>query len=305
MAQQAMAQQDMSQTAEQSDAAAAAAAIAADIDAMSAERLADLPDAGAEELPASAEAPDAPSGPEATTYLLIKELRSISRARSLRLQPEDLIVAVDGQPFQKDIDTFLDIMFECDPDNGVVLSIWRQGVIFNVIARGPLGCVLEHAKPEVSEKATADFADVVVEPQENYTTFEVLRDIFRNCIVLDTRLSPTAMIFPPIWCLQNRLWEVLIATFLVYGITLAVHWVLFIIAYVVLAIYFKKAHLVLRRSFAMMRGRHIWLVVAAKSELEAQRLCRKLDPKSVFVPDLVGPPVTDEPPKKRRRRRGK
>ena len=136
----------------------------------------------------------------------------------------------------------------------MVLSIWRQGVIFNVIARGPLGCVLEHAKPEVSEKATADFADVVVEPQENYTTFEVLRDIFRNCIVLDTRLSPTAMIFPPIWCLQNRLWEVLVATFLVYGITLAVHWVLFIIAYVVLAIYFKKAHLVLRRSFAMMRG---------------------------------------------------
>ena len=41
------------------------------------------------------------------------------------------------------------------------------------------------------------------------------------------------------------------------------------------------------------------------AELEAQRLCRKLDPKSVFVPDLVGPPVTDEPPKKRRRRRGK
>ena len=299
-----MAQQDMSQTAEQSDAAAAAEAIAADIEAMSAERLADLPEAGAEELPASAEALDAPSGPGATTYLLIKELRSISRARSLRLQPEDLIVAVDGQPFQKDIDTFLDIMFECDPDNGVVLSIWRQGVIFNVIARGPLGCVLEHAKPEVSEKATADFADVVVEPKETYTTFEVLRDIFRNCIVLDTRLSPTAMIFPPIWCMQNRLWEVLVATFLVYGITLAVHWVLFIIAYVVLAIYFKKAHLVLRRSFAMMRGRHIWLVLAAKSELEAQRLCRKLDPKSVFVPDLVGPPVTDEPPKKRRRRRG-
>ena len=90
--------------------------------------LADLPDAGAEEVSASAEALDAPSGPEATTYLMIKELRSISRARSLRLQPEDGIVAVDGQPFHKDIDTFLDIMFECDPENGVVLSIWRHGV---------------------------------------------------------------------------------------------------------------------------------------------------------------------------------
>ena len=104
--------------------------------------------------------------------------------------------------------------------------------------------------------------------------------------------------------MQNRLWEVLIATFLIYGATLAVHWVLFIIAYVVLGLYLRKAHLILRRSFAMMRGRHIWMVVATKSELEVQRLCRRLDSKSVFVPDLVGPPVTDEPPKKRRRRRG-
>jgi hypothetical protein len=301
-----MEQQDTAQTTNSVDAAAAAAAaaaaVAADIDAMAAVQVRD-PDA--EESAHRYEATEAgvEPGQEATTFLTIKELRSISRARSLRLQPDDLIVAIDGQPFQKDIETFLDIMFECDPENGVVLSIWRQGIIFNVIARGPLGCVLEHAKPETSEQAAKDFAGIVVEPQENYATFEVLRDIFRNCIVLDTRLSPMAMIFPPLWCVQNRLWEVLIAVFLVYGITLAVHWVLFVIAFVVLGIYFRKAHLVLRRSFAMMRGRHIWMVVAEKSEQETQRLCRKLDPKCIFVPDLVGPPVVDEPPKKKRRRR--
>ena len=294
-----MAQQDIAQDSEQAAAAMAAASIAADIDTI----------IGADEPPVTVgSAPDMADGaaaqtPGATTYLVVKELRSISRARSLRLQAEDLIVAVDGQAFHGDIESFLDIMFECDADNGVVLTIWRNGVIFNVIARGPLGCVLEHAKPETAEKATADFIGTTVEPQENYITFEVLRDIFRNCIVIDTRLSPMAMIFPPLWCLQNRLWEVLIALFLVYGVTLAVHWALFVIAYIILGVYFRKAHLVLRRSFAMMRGRHIWLVLAAKSELEAQRLCRRLDPKSIFVPDLVGPPVTDEPPKKRRRRR--
>ena len=304
-----MAQQDPAQTIDQADAAAAAAAaaaaVAADIDAISAKQDG-APYSMEADSQTSGRPADAPAGGQAqpNTYLLIKELRSISRARSLRLQAEDMIIAIDGQPYQGDIDTFLDIMFECDPENGVVLSIWRSGIIFNVIARGPLGCVLEHCKPELAEQATKDFADVVVEPRENYATFEVLRDIFRNCIVLDTRLSPSAMFFPPLWCVQNRLWEVLIATFLVYGITLAVHWVLFVIAYVLLSIYFKKAHLVLRRSFAMMRGRHIWLVLAVKSELEAQRLCRQMDPKSIFVPDLVGPPVTDEPPKKRRRRRG-
>ena len=38
------------------------------------------------------------------------------------------------------------------------------------------------------------------------------------------------MIFPPLWCVQNRLWEAMIALFLVYGVTLAVHWALFVIA---------------------------------------------------------------------------
>jgi hypothetical protein len=304
-----MAEQELAENTEAMAAAMAAAAVAEEIDAISSQTAGMSQDAAATGAdPATAAGPAAAYGATAedaaTTYLMVKELRAISRARSLRLQAEDLIVAIDGVPFHKDIETFLDVMFECDPENGRVLTIWRKGVIFNVIARGPLGCVLEHAKQEVSEAATEDFKGFTVEPIESYVTFEVLRDIYRNCMVLDTRLSPMAMIFPPLWVVQNRLWEVLIAVFLIYGSTLAVHWVLFLIAYVVLGMYFRKAHLVLRRSFAMMRGRHIWLVVAETSELETQRLCRRMDPKCIFVPDLVGPPVVDEPPKKRRRRRG-
>jgi hypothetical protein len=304
-----MAERELAENTEAMVAAMAAAAVAEEIDAISSQTAGMSQDAAATAAdPATAAGPAAAYGATAedaaTTYLMVKELRAISRARSLRLQAEDLIVAIDGVPFHKDIETFLDVMFECDPENGRVLTIWRKGVIFNVIARGPLGCVLEHAKQEVSEAATEDFKGFTVEPIESYVTFEVLRDIYRNCMVLDTRLSPMAMIFPPLWVVQNRLWEVLIAVFLIYGSTLAVHWVLFLIAYVVLGMYFRKAHLVLRRSFAMMRGRHIWLVVAETSELETQRLCRRMDPKCIFVPDLVGPPVVDEPPKKRRRRRG-
>ena len=302
MAEQELAENNGAMTAEK-----AAAAIAADIDTINEERRSDVHNiaaASGEQDTESSSSTSPVSGEQpATTYLKIKELRTISRARSLRLQPEDLVVAVDGAPFHKDIEAFLDVMFECDPEKGRVLTIWRGGILFNVLARGPLGCVLEHAKPDVSEKATQDFQTFNVEPIENYITFEVLRDIYRNCMVLDTSLSPMAVIFPPLWLMQNRLWEVLIATFLIYGTTLAVHWALFIIAYVLLSMYFRKAHLVLRRSFAMMRGRHIWLVVAEKSELEIQRLCRRMDPKCIFVPDLVGPPVVDEPPKKRRRRR--
>ena len=300
-----MAEQELADNTEAMAAVIAATEVAGDIDMVTSERRNNADQASStDRQPADIGTAGADSAGEvATTYLMVKELRAISRARSLRLQAEDIIVAIDGLPFHKDIETFLDIMFECDPENGRVLTIWRQGVLFNVIARGPLGCVLEHAKPDVSEKATADFKTYTVDPIETYATFEVLRDIFRNCIVLDTRLSPMAIVFPPLWLMQNRLWEVMVAVFLIYGSTLAVHWVLFVIAYIVLSLYFRKAHLVLRRSFAMMRGRHIWMVVAEKSELETQRLCRRIDPKCVFTPDLIGPPVVDEPPKKRRRRR--
>ena len=300
-----MAEQELADNTEAMAAVMAAAEVAGDIDMMTSERQNNADQASStDRQPADIGTANGGSdGEVATTYLMVKELRAISRARSLRLQAEDIIVAIDGLPFHKDIETFLDIMFECDPENGRVLTIWRQGVLFNVIARGPLGCVLEHAKPDASEKATVDFKTYTVDPIETYATFEVLRDIFRNCIVLDTRLSPMAIVFPPLWLMQNRLWEVMVAVFLIYGSTLAVHWVLFVIAYIVLSLYFRKAHLVLRRSFAMMRGRHIWMVVAEKSELETQRLCRRIDPKCVFTPDLIGPPVVDEPPKKRRRRR--
>ena len=259
-----MAEQELADNTEAMAAVMAAAEVAGDIDMMTSERQNNADQTSStDRQPADIGTASGDSAEEvATTYLMVKELRAISRARSLRLQAEDIIVAIDGLPFHKDIETFLDIMFECDPENGRVLTIWRQGVLFNVIARGPLGCVLEHAKPDVSEKATVDFKTYTVDPIETYATFEVLRDIFRNCIVLDTRLSPMAIVFPPLWLMQNRLWEVMVAVFLIYGSTLAVHWVLFVIAYIVLSLYFRKAHLVLRRSFAMMRGRHIWMVVA-------------------------------------------
>ena len=298
-----MAEQGLAENGDQAAAAMAAAAIEADIDSMMEQPVRD--GSSAEEAQGDASDGTPPAAADgASTFLVIKELRGISRGRSLRLQPEDIVVAVDGMPYHQDIETFLDIIFECDPETGKLLTIWRNGVLFNVIVRGPLGCTLEHARPEVAEKVTADFAKYTAPQIGTLATYEVLRDMFRKCIVIDTRLSQMAMIFPPLWLAQNRLWEVLIATFLIYGATLSVHWVLFVITYVILSIYFRKAHLVLRRSFAMMRGRHIWIVAAAASELEIQRLCRSLDAKCTFTPDLVGPPQVEEAPRKRRRRRG-
>ena len=185
-----MAEQGLAENGDQAAAAMAAAAIEADIDSMMEQPVRD--GSSAEEAQGDASDGTPPAAADgASTFLVIKELRGISRGRSLRLQPEDIVVAIDGMPYHQDIETFLDIIFECDPETGKLLTIWRNGVLFNVIVRGPLGCTLEHAKPEVAEKVTADFARIHCRPPiETYATFEVLRDIFRKCIVIDTRLSP-------------------------------------------------------------------------------------------------------------------
>ena len=95
----------------------AAAEVAGDIDMMTSESRNNADQASStDRQPADIGTVSGGSAGEvATTYLMVKELRAISRARSLRLQAEDIIVAIDGLPFHKDIETFLDIMFECDP----------------------------------------------------------------------------------------------------------------------------------------------------------------------------------------------
>ena len=47
-------------------------------------------------------------------------------------------------------------------------------------------------------------------------------------------------ILPPFWLIQNKLWEVLLVTLSVYLITLSVAWWMFLITWILLAIYFNK-----------------------------------------------------------------
>ena len=78
---------------------------------------------------------------------------------------------------------------------------------------------------------------------------------------------------------------------------------LLLITSVLLSLYFKRAHLVLLRSFSLVRGYHMWMVIAAKSELEVQKVCRQIDEKTTFEVELIGPAEPEEKPKKRRRRK--
>ena len=237
------------------------------------------------------------------SFLKLKEHGTFSRTRALRLKESDVIIAVDGNLFHDSTDNLTDLLSEEDVDHWII-TIYRAGVIFEVAARGPLGGSYEYCKPQECQTIESALKKHTFHPKVDYKIYEVLKDISKSCDIYDTSYTPLAVYAPPLWLMQQRMWEPLIAIVAVYLITLNVNIFLFILAAVLISLYFKRGQLILRRSYSMYQDRTVWITIAATSELEAQKSCRDIDPKCIFPFSLVGPPQIDKLPKKKRKRSG-
>ena len=65
--------------------------------------------------------------------------------------------------------------------------------------------------------------------KDEYCIFEALRDV-KRVVVYDTTHSQVAVILPPYWLLQQKMWEPLLAILCVYLLTFSVNIFLFILA---------------------------------------------------------------------------
>ena len=52
------------------------------------------------------------------------------------------------------VEELLDIFDEIDDQEGALLTIWREGVSFNLIIYGPLGCVFEFTSDEITQSCS-------------------------------------------------------------------------------------------------------------------------------------------------------
>ena len=85
------------------------------------------------------------------------------------------------------------------------------------------------------------------------------------------------------------MWEPLLAILCVYLITFSVNIFLFILAVILIGLYFRKGQVTLRRSYGMFQDRQVWAIIAARSDKEAQEMCRNIDEKVNFINALVEP----------------
>ena len=223
------------------------------------------------------------------TFLRLKEHGQSSRTRALRLKENDIVVAIDGNSYHDSIDNMVDLLSSGEEGDMWLLTIWRNGKFFEVFARGPLGGIFEFTRPEESQMIMELFQKRDIGQKEEYRIFEALRDVKRVVDVYDTTHSQVAVILPPVWLLQQKMWEPLLAILCVYLLTFSVNIFLFILAAILVGLYFRKGQVTLRRSYGMFQDRQVWAIFAARSDREAQEMCRNIDEKVNFINARVKP----------------
>ncbi len=233
------------------------------------------------------------------TFLKLKEHGQSSRTRALRLKENDVVVAIDCVSYHETIDHMVDLLSSGEEGDMWLLTIWRNGKFFEVFTRGPLGGVFEFTPPDESKMIMELFQKREMGQKDDYRIFEALRDVQRVVDVYDTTHSQVAVILPPVWLLQQKMWEPLLAILCVYLITFSVNIFLFILAVVLVSLYFRRGQVTLRRSYGMFQDRQVWAILAARSDLEAQEMCRTLDEKVNFVNTLVKPYKKETKPRKK------
>ena len=235
-------------------------------------------------------------------FLKLKEHGRFSRTRAMRLKHDDFVIAVDGKIFQETSDELADILSEDEVDYWII-TIYRNGNIFEVSTRGPLGGIFEYSKQEETEIISKVLSTHKFYDKKEYKIFEVLKDIKKNCDIYDTTHNRLAVYAPPLWLIQQKMWEPLIAVISVYLITINVNIILFLISAVLISLYLRKGQVTLRRSYSMYKDRQVWMTIAAINELNAQKVCRALDPKCKFSNSLVGPPAKENNTKQKKKKR--
>ena len=223
------------------------------------------------------------------TFLKLKEHGQSSRTKALRLKENDVIVAIDGNSYHDSVDKMVDLLSSGEEGDLWLLTIWRNGKFFEVFTRGPLGGIFEFTRPEESQMIFELFQKREMGEKEEYRIFEALKDVKRVVDVYDTTHSQLAVILPPVWLLQQKMWEPLLAILCVYLITFSVNIFLFILAVILIALYLRKGQVTLRRSYGMFQDRNAWAILAARSDKEAQEMCRGLDEKVNFINAQVKP----------------
>ena len=226
------------------------------------------------------------------SFLQIKSIRTSSNAFMMKLKEGDVIIALDGEMVHKSYEELSKELSEIKEKK--VITIFRDGVFFNTFIYGSLGVICENITPEKIPELEISNINEIFQKDEIYFLFEVYKKPGSTAILLNTMPSILASVAPPLWMIQNRLWNLLFITIFFYFMLFMISPWLFFIGWILKSWYVGNSQIELLRYFYRLYNYRLSLIFCARSDKEAQEIARKFDEKIDFDFSYLEPVIIED-----------
>ena len=226
------------------------------------------------------------------SFLQIKSIRTSSNAFIMKLKEGDVIIAIDGEMVHKSYEELSKELSEIKEKK--VMTLFRDGVFFNTFIYGSLGVICENITSEKIPELEISNINDHFQKDEFYTLYEVYKKPGSNAILLNTMPSILASIAPPLWMLQNRLWNLFFITMVFYIMLFMISPWLFFIGWILKSWYIGNSQTDLLRYFYRLNNYRLSLSFCARSDKEAQEIARKFDEKIDFHFSYLEPVLIED-----------
>ncbi len=225
-------------------------------------------------------------------FLKIKSIRTSSNAFLMKLQEGDIIISLEGELVNKTYDEFSKDLRDLKEKK--ILAVFRNGVFFNSFINGPLGAVCEEVNsdtiPEIKNFDLKKSFDL----ESFYQQFEVFKKPSKPAILINTFPSILASLAPPLWMIQNRLWNLFGISLLFYSVLIMISPWLFFIGWILKSWYVGGSQIDILRFFYRLNNYKLSLSFCAINEKEAQELARKFDSNVDFYYSYLEPVILED-----------
>lgn len=199
------------------------------------------------------------------------------------LNDDDVILAVNGTPWNK-IDSVTEAIQRV-LDRGrrpVLLTVYRNEEIFSLFVNAPIDCQTEVLPEHQAQDLPIDGLALPVSYIRGLSNFAIYADTLDEADVFEMRMSFLAMAFPPFWLVARRLWAALVSLICVVLTAFVLNTVFGILVYLVLCIYISRRQVPLFEFAMRSDGKQKRMILAASSEVEAQRVAMSFHKKLKF-----------------------
>ena len=158
-----------------------------------------------------------------------------------------------------------------------------------------LGCKFLTITPEETNEVKNKYKSKPINDLDDLTDFVVMRDVYRNYeIYVNSKslLAGFATLLCGLYILEK--WWVFSLYLALFAVFASVNLFVLFLGWLLLSIYVYNAQLNVLFSFSLLEGKVFCMKLAARSVDDAQKVVRKLDPKSRFMFSRLPPPLVEE-----------